>query len=87
MLTKGQQNGKVRVSSKTKLLAEAEGAHRRLVGRVERPRLVARVHAVQGIELVNPAPTATRARAQTYFSKQAAFFAGGDAGKSYGRDV
>ena len=38
---------------------------------------------VQGIELVNPSANRDSSEGtETYFSKQAAFFAGGDAGKS-----
>ena len=86
MLTKGQQNGKVRVSSKEqKLLAEKNKKARTGASSGASNGLASSLAftPVQGIELVNPSANRDSSEGtETYFSKQAAFFAGGDAGKS-----
>ena len=86
MLTKGQQNGKVRVSSKEqKLLAEKNKKARTGASSGASNGLASSLAftPVQGIELVNPSANRDSSEGtETYFSKQAAFFAGGDAAKS-----
>ena len=79
MLTKGQQNGKVRVSSKEQKLAE-KNKKARTAGSSGASNGLASSLAftpVQGIELVNPsAQQDSKEGTETYFSKQAAFFKG-----------
>jgi U4/U6 small nuclear ribonucleoprotein PRP31 len=79
MLTKGQQNGKVRVSAKDQKLLAERNKKQRTAGSSGASNGLASSLAftpVQGIELVNPSQKQdSKEGTETYFSKQAAFFA------------
>jgi len=78
MLSKGQQNGKVRISAnQQKLLNEKNKKARTSVSSGASNGLASSLAftPVQGIELVNPSQKQdAKEGTETYFSKQAAFF-------------
>ena len=79
MLSKGQQNGKVRISAKEAKLLSERNKKARTAGSSGASNGLASSLAftpVQGIELVNPSQKQdSKEGTETYFSKQAAFFA------------
>jgi len=79
MLSKGQQNGKVRISAKEQKLLAEKNKKQRTAGSSGASNGLASSLAftpVQGIELVNPSQKQdSKEGTETYFSKAAAFFA------------
>ena len=85
MLSAGQRGGKMRVSAKEQKLQAEKNKKRQNSSSGATNGLASSLAftPVQGIELVNPSANRDSSEGtETYFSKQAAFFAGGDAGKS-----